>query len=201
MLRLGAAFVPMNRAHLLRWWTPEREGRPWFYWTRRAPSEPLGSDDVDEDELDDAVRPIVLWCLRRGWKTTPSCEGHFIGTADHEGIDEALRHLAEDGQRLREGSLVLRDAETEARIQPHIPSWRGPDPIQTRHLAKQHAGQGCIGFIPTVELEWGRLAIPGWVEVVREGPLVLVSTHARTPAQVGSLWAAIERRLKQMAPL
>ena len=100
MTRLGASFVPMALAHQLRWWTPEREGRPWFYWTRRDPSEPVGSTEVDEDELDDAVRPLVGWCLSRGWRTTPSCEGHFVGTSADDGVGEALWHLAADGRRL-----------------------------------------------------------------------------------------------------
>lgn len=83
----------MSDAHLFRWWTPEREGRPWFYWTRRDPNEQIGSEEVNEDELDDAVRPIVMRCLGQGWRTTPSCEGHFVGNAE-DGIDELRKSLA-----------------------------------------------------------------------------------------------------------
>jgi len=196
--RLGASFVPMDRAHLLRWWTPEREGRPWFYWTHRDPSEPVGSDDVDEDELDDAVRPLVAWCLSRGWRTTPSCEGHFVGTSADDGVDEALRHLADDGRRLREGTLTLVDAETEGRIRPHIPTWVGPDPRETRRQAMANNGRGCVGFVPTVDADWSRIANPGWVEVRTDGPLVLVLTHARSPEQVAPLWAEVGRRLRSI---
>lgn len=189
----------MNRAHLLRWWLPEREGRPWFYWTHRDPSEPVGSDDVDESELDDAVRPIVLWCLSRGWRTTPSCEGHFVGTSADDGIGEALRHLADDGRRFREGTLTLRDSETEERIRPHIPTWVGPDAAETRRQSIANNGCGCIGFVPTVESDWSGLAIPDWVTVKFDGPLVLVQTHATAPKHVAPLWAEVGRRLRSVA--
>ena len=185
----------MDRAHLLRWWTPDREGRPWFYWTRREPSESVGSEDVDEEELDDAVRPIVTWCLSRGWRTTPSCEGHFVGN-EEDGIDEALRLLVEDGRRLRERTLTLVDAETEERIRPYIPSWVGPDPQETRRQAISNNGRGCVGFVPTVGSDWSRIAVPGWITVRKEGPLVLVLTHARTPEQVAPLWGEVYRRLR-----
>lgn len=196
MNRLGAAFVPMDRAHLFRWWTPDREGRPWFYWTRRNPFEQVGSDEVDEDELDEAVRPIVTWCLDQGWRTTPSCEGHFVGN-DEDGIDEALRLLAGDGRRLREGALTLVDAETEDEITPHIPGWVGPDPKVTRMESIQNNGRGCVGFVPTVQRDWSRLVIPGWVTVRQEGPLVLILTHARRPEHVAPLWGDVERRVRR----
>ena len=194
-MRLGSSFVPMEFAHQLRWWAPVREGRPWFYWTRRDPSEPLGSTEVDEDELDDAVRPIVVWCLDRGWRTTPSCEGHFVGTSDDDGVDEALRHLVEDGRRLREGTLTLRDAETERTVRPHIPSWVGVDPRATRRQVVENNGCGCVGFVPDVGRDWSRLAIPRLVEVRTVGPLVQVLTRARTPEQVAPMWAEVGRRL------
>jgi hypothetical protein len=194
-MRMGASFVPMDRAHLLRWWTPERDGRPWFYWTRRDPSEPFGSDEVDEDELDDAVRPIVTWCLSRGWRTTPSCEGHFVGN-DEDGIDEAIRLMRTDGRRLRSGTLTLVDSETEERIRPHIPTWVGPDPTRTRQESVRNNGRGCVGFVPTVDGDWSRVAVPGWVTVRTEGPLVLVLVHARSPEQVAPLWRAVARKLQ-----
>ena len=195
MRRLGAAFVPMDRAHLLRWWTPKREGRPWFYWTLRDSAEPIGSDEVDEDELDDAVRPIVLWCLSQGWRTTPSCEGHFVGN-DEDGIDEALRLLSEDGRRLREGTLTLVDSETEEEVKPRIPGWVGPDPVVTRQESIENNGRGCVGFVPTVQRDWSRLIIPGWVEVRQEGPLVLILTRARTSDDVTPLWGSVGRKLQ-----
>jgi hypothetical protein len=191
--RLGAAFVPMSDAHLFRWWTPEREGRPWFYWTRRDPNEQIGSEEVNEDELDDAVRPIVMRCLDQGWRTTPSCEGHFVGNAE-DGIDQALRLLVEDGRRLREGTLTLVDSETEEKITPRIPGWVGPEPARTRRESIQNNGQGCIGFVPTERRDWSRMAIPGWVKVLQDGPLVLVLTHARSPEQVAPLWGEVWRR-------
>ena len=196
VVKLGAAFVPMNRAHLFRWWVPEREGRPWFFWTRRDPSEPVGSDDVDESELDNAVRPLVMWCLSRGWHTTPSCEGHFVGTSADDGVGEALRHLSDDGRRIRAGTLTLRDSETEERLRPHIPAWVGPNPEDTRRLAIENNGYGCMGFVPTVYGDWSRLAIPEWTTVRYEGSLVIVQTHARSPEHVAPLWAEVGRRMR-----
>lgn len=187
----------MDRAHLFRWWTPEREGRPWFYWTRRDPNEQIGSDEVDEDELDEAVRPIVTWCLDQGWRTTPSCEGHFVGN-DEDGIDEALRLLVQDGRRLREGTLTLVDSETEEKITPRIPGWVGPDSKVTRQESIRNNGRGCVGFVPTERRDWSRLAIPGWVEVRQEGPLVLILTHARSPEQVAPLWGSVDRKLRRL---
>lgn len=198
MGRLGAAFIPMDRAHLFRWWKPEREGRPWFYWSRRNSSEQLGSYKVDEDELDDAVRPIVMWCLSRGWRTTPSCEGHFVGNAD-DGIDEALRLLVEDGRRLREGTLTLVDSETEEKITPRIPGWVGPDSKGTRQESIRNNGRGCVGFVPTERRDWSKISIPGWVKVVQEGPLVLVLTRAKSPDQVSHLWKEVGNRLPKVA--
>jgi len=191
-MRLGAAFVPMSRAHLFRWWTPKREGRPWFYWTRRDPKETLGSEDVDEGELDESVRSLVMRCLSYGWRTTPSCEGHFVGD-EEDGIDEALRLLSEDGRRLRAGTLTLVDSETEEEITPHIPGWVGPDPEGTRQESIKNNGRGCVGFVPTVRWNWSRLVIPGWVEVREEGPLVLILTHAKSSADVAPLWSEVER--------
>ena len=156
-------------------------------------------DDVDEDELDDAVRPLVAWCLSRGWRTTPSCEGHFVGTSADGGVDEALRHLADDGRRLRAGTLTLVDAETEERIRPHIPSWVGPDPEVARRETLAHNGCGGVGFVPTVDGDWSRIAIPGWVTVRTDGPLVLVLTHARSPEQVAPIWADVGRRVRSVA--
>ena len=187
----------MDRAHLLRWWTPEREGRPWFYWTRRNPDEQIGSDEIDEDELDDAVRPLVTWCLDQGWRTTPSCEGHFVGN-EEDGIDEALRLLVQDGRCLREGTLTLVDSETEERITPRIPGWVGPDSKVTRQESIRNNGRGCVGFVPTERRDWSRLAIPGWVEVQQEGPLVLILTHARSPEQVAPLWGSVDRKLRRL---
>lgn len=196
---LGAAFIPMPQAHRLRWWMPEREGRPWFYWTRREPSEQFGSFDVDESELDDAVLPLVMWCLSRGWRTTPSCEGHFVGTSEDDGVGEALRHLSSDGRKLREGTLTLRDSETEERIRPHIPLWVGPDPAETRRSSIENNGRGCMGFVPTVEGDWSRIAIPGLVTVRYDGPLVIVQTLAKSPGQVAPLWSAVGRKLREVS--
>lgn len=198
--KLGSAFVPMSAAHLLRWWTPVRDGRPWFYWTKRDPNEPLGSMEIDEDELDDAVRPIVMWCLNRGWRTTPSCEGHFVGVGDDDaadGVDEALRLIAQDRKQIRAGTLTLEDSETKDRIRPHIPNWIGPDVKQTNRQVIANNGHGCMGFIPNEPHDWARLNFaPGLVEVHTIGPMVQILTHARTPDQVNELWGAIFDRLR-----
>lgn len=187
----------MAHAHLLRWWTPVRDGRPWFYWTRRDPSEPVGSTEVDEGELDDAVRPIVEWCLDRGWRTTPSCEGHFVGTGDDDdGVGGALRMVAADGERIRAGTLEFEDSETGDRIRPRIPTWVGPDVRETRRRVVDNNGRGCVGFVPDVERDWSSLAVPGLVEVRTEGPLVQVLTRARAADQVAPLWAEVGRRLR-----
>jgi len=186
----------MDYAHLLRWWTPVRDGRPWFYWTRRDPSEPVGSTEVDDGELDDAVRPLVLWCLDRGWRTTPSCEGHFVGVhGDDDGVEEAVGRMVSDAALLRRGALELEDAETGERIRPRIPGWVGPDPDDTRRRLVANNGRGCVGFVTPDVRDWSHLSVPGWVEVRVDGPLVLVLTRARTPEQVAPLWAEVGRRL------
>ncbi|NBQ99703.1 MAG: hypothetical protein EBT79_05045 [Actinobacteria bacterium] len=194
-MRLGSSFVPMEYAHLLRWWTPVREGRPWFYWTRRDPSEPVGSTEVDEEELDDAVRPLVMWCLERGWRTTPSCEGHFVGTSDDDDVEEALRRVTSDAARIREGTLEFEDTETGDRVRPHIPWWVGPDLRATHRQVVANNGVGCMGFVPDIRRDWSFLAIPGLVDVRVDGPLVKVLTRARTPEQIGPLWSEVGHRL------
>jgi hypothetical protein len=187
----------MAHAHLFRWWTPVREGRPWFYWTRREPSDPVGSTEVDEGELDDAVRPIVTWCLGRGWRTTPSCEGHFVGTGDDDdGVREAMRQIASDGARIRAGTLEFEDAETGDRIRPRIPTWKGTDVRGALRQVVDNNGRGCVGFVPDVARDWSFLAVPGLAEVRTDGPMVQVLTRARTAEQVAPLWAEVGRRLR-----
>ena len=93
----------------------------------------------------------------------------------------------------------MRDSETEERIRPHIPTWVGPDAAETRRQSIANNGCGCIGFVPTVESDWSGLAIPDWVTVKFDGPLVLVQTHATAPKHVAPLWAEVGRRLRSVA--
>lgn len=69
----------------------------------------------------------------------------------------------------------------------------------TRRLSVANNGRGCMGFVPTADGDWSRIAVPGWVTVRYDGPLVIVQTHARSPDQVAPLWAEVGRRLRSVA--
>jgi hypothetical protein len=195
---LGAAFVPSDKAHHFRWWAPKREGRPWYYWTRRNPREEIGSLEVDPEELDSSVRPIVTWCLDRGWRTTPSCEGHFPGTSPEDDLKEAMSLLAQDGRKIRRGELILTDSETGDDIKPRIPNWVGPDPEETYKEIKNNNGRGCIGFVPLQKKDWTSLQRRNKVFVQEEGPLVLISTRASSPKEVEDLWGGVFEDLQRL---
>ena len=93
--------------------------------------------------------------------------------------------------------MTLVDAETKDRIKPIIPKWAGPDPLKTRLESIRNNGRGCVGFVPTVDGDWSKVSIPGWVTVQQEGPLVLVLVNSRSPENVSPLWGAVFSKLQR----
>lgn len=180
------------------WWTPARQGRSWFFHTRRELVAPP-SHTVDFDTLDTGVAGLVG--KLHGWNipTWPSCEGHWF---DPNRAKEMYAQLQKDAWSVQNTGLPLKHVETGKHIHFYSPRWHLPWPTWHSFFldVSRGNGLGLVAFCPPQGHPlWNWNPNVRHVSVTHENigphPAVMVRVRSHGPNPQRACWEAVTRSL------
>ena len=117
---LQAEFVPQDQMFMHRWFQPKYH-KQWYYY--HPLSKPLVSNKKDHEiikTLDEPLRDLFMHLTLNGYKTLPSCSGHFLKTNQQR---EKYLRVLNDLAQIKTNGLVLKDTETDKIYRYRNPSY------------------------------------------------------------------------------
>jgi hypothetical protein len=107
---LHSKLVPQPEMFMYRWFKP-KEHNDWFYYTPLR--KPLISTKQDHEIIKTLDQPLIdLFMLTslNGYKTLPSCSGHFLTNNE---IKEKYNCVLKDLKKIKNQGLVIKDTEND----------------------------------------------------------------------------------------
>jgi hypothetical protein len=143
---LHADFVPQSQMFLRRWFKPKTHAE-WFY---HAPlTKPTVSNKQEHEiikTLDEPLRDLFMFLSINGFKTLPSCSGHFLTKNDQR---KKYNLFTNDLSTIKTKGLVVKDVENDKVYRYVNPNYLSPWNLfnEFSEQMENHAPIGYIGII------------------------------------------------------
>jgi hypothetical protein len=189
--------IPHSEFHTGIWLrSTGKEG--WYYFVKKHNKNLVTSIDFLQS-VDEPLRDLVKFLQQKGIRTTPSCAGHHINEKD---IERVYRSLIEDGRKIRNGGLTLKDVQTGEeyfyREKAYNLPWNETD---FKKKLKRYQQKGVLGIRlgnrKKLKNDLLKLASEGF-NVIERDSLVLILTDEKRQEDNNKKWKEITARVKEI---
>ena len=106
--------IPQKEMFKYKWFKPQNHSK-WFYYQPLNLSEPIKIQDSSQiyKTIDPILRDLFLLVTLKGYKTLPSCQGHFHTS---EEIKQKYKAITKDLEDIRNDGLVLHGIENKENL-------------------------------------------------------------------------------------
>lgn len=134
--------IPVEKLRFYDWFY-SCEHKSWYYYKprKKADFDPTNLDNT----IDDNIKKINNFLNNKGFKTMPSCEGHFRNT---NFIKNAYKNLLNDANKIRTTGLWLVNCENRNMHYLYDPLWKLPFSYEEfkKSIGPDSKIRGYIGF-------------------------------------------------------
>lgn len=187
--------VPPEEMYLYKWYTPEH--KLWYYYTPVTNKLSLGSmDESIYPSLDVNLKSIVPYLHRAGFKTLPSCEGHFHGAGN---LKNKYKHLISDYLKIKGAGLKLKETEGDSIIHyqnsKHEFPWSNYLDFQNEVLDSMRTGYLGIVDLP---LDWNNVEnIEFKTSYAGNSKITHIIVHNKSSEMVAANWLKVFELIKR----
>lgn len=132
------------------WWESE-DHQGWFYHSpRREEHGPISLKALTRS-LDEALESLAVHLDRHGYRTLPSCEGHYHRPSHYADV---FRHLEQDAQKIRGAGLRLSNCESGEPFVYRNADWKLPftrEEFMRRASGNDEKPEGYLAFLADKE--------------------------------------------------
>lgn len=158
---LHANLVPQSEMFLNQWFKPAKHNKWFYYKPLEKPIISIKKDSEIIKTLDPALRDLFMQITFKGYKTLPSCSGHFHSEKEKR---EKYLYILKDLIEIKNKGLDLKNVETEKKYRYRNYFYQKPwkSYQEFKNILEENMSVGYIGIIKplnNINLQTGQIEI------------------------------------------